>query len=164
MKSTALLLCTILMSSCATIFNRGNPTLITTNPNGAKVVITDKNQTVVHQGVSPTSANLKASAGFFKAASYNVSISKKGYPKRNMELRSDISGWYFGNILIGGLIGMVIIDPATGAMWKMPADYNVNLQTLATIKSNDGNTLAVVDGSSLTAEQKTILIPVSKSL
>lgn len=152
------------MSSCATIFNRSKPTLITTNPSGAKVTITDQNQTVVHQGVSPTSAQLKASAGFFKAASYNVSISKKGYPTRNMELRSDISGWYIGNILIGGLIGMVVVDPATGAMWKMPADYHVSLQSLATIKSEEGKTLAFIDSSSLTPKQKTMLIPVSQTL
>lgn len=28
-----------------------------------------------------------------------------------------MSGWYFANLLIGGAIGAVLIDPATGCMW-----------------------------------------------
>lgn len=30
-----------------------------------------------------------------------------------------VDGWYFGNLLLGGFLGMLIIDPATGAMWKI---------------------------------------------
>ena len=30
------------------------------------------------------------------------------------------NGWYIGgNILLGGLIGWLIVDPATGAMWTL---------------------------------------------
>ena len=35
------------------------------------------------------------------------------------EDRFDI-GFAFGNILFGGIIGMVIVAPLTGAMWKLP--------------------------------------------
>ena len=34
-------------------------------------------------------------------------------------IQADIEGWYFGNFLWGGLIGLLVIDPATGAMWKI---------------------------------------------
>jgi hypothetical protein len=34
-------------------------------------------------------------------------------------LDSTLSGWYFGNILIGGLIGLLIVDPLTGAMYDL---------------------------------------------
>jgi hypothetical protein len=34
-------------------------------------------------------------------------------------LTSTIDGWYWGNLLIGGIIGMVFVDPLTGAMWKL---------------------------------------------
>jgi hypothetical protein len=158
MKYIALLLAPLLFSSCATIFNRSKPTTITTNPTGAKIEIMDKNAVVVHQGVSPMSVSLKASNGYFKAASYNVRVSKKGFPTRNVELRSDLSGWYFGNILLGGVIGMLIVDPATGAMWKMPADYSVNLQALASVNSDNGSSLAIVDYTTLTHEQKNKLV------
>jgi hypothetical protein len=30
-----------------------------------------------------------------------------------------MDGWYIGNILFGGLIGILIVDPLTGAMWKL---------------------------------------------
>lgn len=30
-----------------------------------------------------------------------------------------LSGWYFGNLVFGGLIGMLIVDPLTGAMYNL---------------------------------------------
>lgn len=39
-----------------------------------------------------------------------------------------MDGWYFGNILFGGLIGFLIVDPATGAMYTLKPDtLNVHL-------------------------------------
>ena len=32
-------------------------------------------------------------------------------------LETRMNGWYLGNIIFGGLIGALIVDPATGAMW-----------------------------------------------
>lgn len=40
-----------------------------------------------------------------------------------MPITFKLDGWYFGNILIGGLLGMLIIDPATGAMWKIETEF-----------------------------------------
>ncbi|MDR1896957.1 MAG: hypothetical protein LBR10_09235, partial [Prevotellaceae bacterium] len=34
-----------------------------------------------------------------------------------------IDGWYFGNLLLGGWPGMLIIDPLTGAMWKIESRF-----------------------------------------
>jgi hypothetical protein len=31
-----------------------------------------------------------------------------------------MSGWYCGKLLFGGLIGMLAVDPATGAIWNSP--------------------------------------------
>ena len=33
-----------------------------------------------------------------------------------------MSGWYWGNLVLGGLIGMLAVDPATGAMWNIAPD------------------------------------------
>jgi len=164
MKYTPPLLCAVLLSSCATIFNQSDNTLITTNPAGANVTITDKNQVVVFKGVSPANVYLKASDGFFKSATYHVNVAKKGHPTRNIELRSELSGWYFGNILLGGLIGMVIVDPATGKMWKMPKDSNIELTAIASIKDENGRQLAIVDHSSLSPAERALLTPVSATL
>lgn len=38
-----------------------------------------------------------------------------------------MDGWYWGNILFGGLIGMLAVDPATGAMYKLPKATSAGL-------------------------------------
>jgi hypothetical protein len=42
-----------------------------------------------------------------------------GYEPAEVQLKPSLSGWYFGNILFGGLIGMVAVDPNTGAMFNL---------------------------------------------
>ena len=36
--------------------------------------------------------------------------------------------YYIGNIVFGGLIGLLIVDPATGAMYKLPETTAATLQ------------------------------------
>lgn len=38
-----------------------------------------------------------------------------------------MDGWYVGNIIFGGLIGLLLVDPITGAMWKLPDTAQGNL-------------------------------------
>ncbi|MFH6792762.1 hypothetical protein ACHRCF_16520, partial [Acinetobacter baumannii] len=46
-----------------------------------------------------------------------------------VEVTGTLSGWYLGNIIFGGLIGLLIVDPATGAMYKLaPKDINTVLE------------------------------------
>lgn len=33
-----------------------------------------------------------------------------------------LSGWYLGNVVFGGLIGLLIVDPLTGAMYNLTPD------------------------------------------
>ncbi len=40
---------------------------------------------------------------------------------------SSLSGWYIGNLLFGGIVGLLIVDPATGAMWKLPENTSTSL-------------------------------------
>jgi hypothetical protein len=49
-----------------------------------------------------------------------------GYPKKEVFLDTTLRwGWYlFGNVVFGGLIGILIVDPATGAMWALDVDDN----------------------------------------
>ncbi len=46
-----------------------------------------------------------------------------------MPVNFKVDGWYWGNIVFGGLIGWLIVDPATGAMYKLETEF-VN-ETLA---------------------------------
>jgi hypothetical protein len=45
-----------------------------------------------------------------------VRVSKEGFQSRERKVDGTVNGWYFGNVVFGGLIGMIAVDPATGAM------------------------------------------------
>jgi hypothetical protein len=39
-----------------------------------------------------------------------------------------VNGWYVGNVIFGGLVGFLIVDPLTGAMWVLePKDVKESL-------------------------------------
>ncbi|MDR0768322.1 MAG: hypothetical protein LBE71_00175 [Dysgonamonadaceae bacterium] len=134
----------VLFSSCATIVTRSTyPVHINSNPQGANISIVDKHGREVYTGITPTSVKMKASAGFFSRAEYLVKFSKAGYADKTVFIDADIDGWYFGNILIGGLIGMLIIDPATGAMWKIDTEY-LN-ETLVKTETSSDRELKIID-------------------
>lgn len=130
----ATLLLIFLFSSCASIVSKGTyPLSISSNPVSAKVSVTDKKGKEIYVGTTPASIKLKSGAGFFSRAEYQVRLSSAGYDDKVIPVNFKIDGWYFGNILIGGLIGMVIIDPATGSMWKIEEEFiNESLQPSVT--------------------------------
>jgi hypothetical protein len=107
-------------SGCASIVSKTSyPVVVATNPPGATVTIKNRDGAQVFQGQSPASARLKSGAGFFKGATYTIQITKDGFADRTVQVTSKVNGWYFGNLLFGGFVGMLIIDPATGAMYKL---------------------------------------------
>lgn len=113
-----------LFSSCATIFTKSTyPLSINSTPSNAKVSITDKKGKEIYLGNTPATVKLKAGAGFFSKAEYQVKFSSPGYEERIVPITFKLDGWYFGNLLVGGVLGMLIIDPATGAMWKIETDF-----------------------------------------
>ena len=46
---------------------------------------------------------------------------------RDLSMSARLNAWYWGNILFGGLIGWLIVDPATGAMWKLKDEFTLHL-------------------------------------
>ena len=69
-----------------------------------------------------------------------------------------MDGWYIGNILFGGLIGMLIVDPATGAMYNLPDRVDINLDQDAS--SDDQMTLNIDTFESLSPQQIARLVPI----
>lgn len=114
---------------CATIVTKSTyPVNITTNPTNANISIQNRSGKEVYRGVSPTIVSLKASSGYFSAEDYSINVHKDGYDDTKAVLSSKIEPWYiFGNIFVGGLIGWVIIDPVSGAMWKLPSEFNIDM-------------------------------------
>jgi hypothetical protein len=110
----------LLGTSCASIVSKSiYPVTIDSEPRGANVVIYNRRGLEVFKGGTPALVKLKPGAGFFQRAIYNIEISKDGYSTKKVEVTATLNGWYFGNLLFGGLIGFLIVDPATGAMYRL---------------------------------------------
>jgi hypothetical protein len=123
MKTTAILSlgALLMLTSCATIFNRAaQPVKIESTPSGAAFSITNRAGAPVQSGTTPTTLTLPTSSGYFRGESYQITFKKSGSPSTTVTLDAGISGWYFGNLVIGGAIGMLVIDPLSGSMWTLP--------------------------------------------
>ncbi len=133
MKFLLLASAAVLFSSCASILSHNKyPVTINTHPNAAWVSVKKVNGQEIFSGESPATLVLKSGDGYFKKAYYTVTISKEGYEDRTVPIRFGFNEWYFGNVIFGGAIGMLIIDPWTGAMYKLKDEYiHVNLQKAA---------------------------------
>jgi len=73
---------------------------------------------------------LSSDGGYFKAADYTVEASLAGHAPVGMELEARLNPWFWGNLLFGGPIGLFIVDPVTGAMWKMKDECVVQLASV----------------------------------
>lgn len=119
MNKFIVLMTALLLQGCASMLsNSAYPVLVESNPAGAEFVIKNRNGIQVAHGQTPATVILESGAGYFKKADYTVQLSKPGFQSQIYRLKSYINGWYWGNVL--NPIGMLLIDPATGAMWRLP--------------------------------------------
>ena len=114
----------ISLSGCASIMGNGKQSrvIIQSNPENAKVKITNSNNRLVYEGVTPAYVSLKKSAGFFSGENYTINFYKKGCSSYMADDGMKVNGWSWyveGNLIVGGLIGWFIVDPLTGAMWNI---------------------------------------------
>jgi len=108
-------------SGCASIVGQSSwPVKIASNPNQAKFIIINDKGEAIHNGITPATVTLNSSSGYFDGATYHIKFSREGSKDTYSIIDSTINGWYWVNILFGGIIGLLIIDPVTGAMWKLP--------------------------------------------
>ena len=126
MNKFIFLITALLLQGCASILsNSAYPVLIESNPTGAEFVIKNSNGIEVALGQTPATVILESGAGYFKKADYTVQFFKPGFQSQTYRLKSYINGWYWGNVL--NPIGMVLVDPATGAMWRLPLRLTASL-------------------------------------
>jgi hypothetical protein len=161
---TLIVIVALLSSGCASIFNSGNRNIaINSQPSGAQVTVAKTNTgEMLYSGVAtPLTVSLPPKAGYFRGQHYTVSFKLAGYQSATVQIVPTISGWYFGNILLGGAIGMVIVDPLTGSMWNLTPDkiqQNLSPAQASLIKS--GNGFVVVLASSLTDQERRDMVRV----
>jgi hypothetical protein len=129
----------VLLAGCATIVSKSDyPVTITSNPDGANIRVTNGAGESVFSGQTPATVTLKAGAGFFKGEDYTVTFEKEGYNAHTAQIQRGVDGWYIGgNLLFGGLIGWLIVDPATGAMWTL-SNLHADLTSATSSISEDG--------------------------
>jgi len=94
---------------CATIIRGGGHERVTvaSSPIGARITVDGK-----EAGITPSVVSLT------RRHDHMVKIELDGYAPYAITLTSSTSGWIWGNIVFGGLVGLVI-DVADGAAYKL---------------------------------------------
>jgi len=130
----------IASTGCASIIT-GSKRSVTfnSNPPGAEVIVADDSGKELHRGITPVVFKLRSGQAFFESDDYAVDMKLAGYQEDKSVLKASLNGWYFGNIAFGGLLGLSIVDPMTGAMWRLPKEYNVTLAPDSVMNSGTNN-------------------------
>ena len=114
----------------------------TSNPSSASIFIDE-----VEVGKTPFEIKLA------RKSEHEIMIKLEGYQTYQTTLTKKLNGWIFGNILVGGIIG-VIIDPITGAMYNLtPVQINAEMNNGTAFKNNS-NTVYVAVSLNIDASWK----------
>ncbi len=153
--STLILIATCVLSvGCASIVSRTKwPLTIDSKPGGVHVSIRNKKGFEVFTGYTPAVTQLKSGSGFFSKENYTVTLTHMGGEQRKINVECRVNGWYFGNIVFGGLIGLLIVDPATGAMYRLE-----NKDIYEVFKDDKASQLKILDVNSIPNEWKASMV------
>lgn len=103
----------LLTIGCASIMSGTNQNVsVQSKPDGAKATFYNRKGEAVSSQQTPFMISLK------RFEKYKLKIEKEQYEPLEVQLKKGLNGWYVGNVIFGGIIGLLIIDPGTGAMWS----------------------------------------------
>jgi len=124
----------------------------TTTPVGANVEVTDKFDVLCGGCSTPCSIDLK------RGKEYKATITKHGYEPVEIVLKKGSDGWIWGNILFGGVIG-IIIDFSNGSAYRISPgklDVILNEESVGLAAGESGNNrLLIFDINDLSPEEQT---------
>ena len=136
----------LLATGCASIVSKSDwPVTFKSNPSGAKIVIRDHQGKELHNGTTPFTVTLHASKGYLQAATYNFEVTQEGFKPASGTVKAGVNGWFFGNFGFGGLIGFLIVDPLTGAAFRLPPEASVDLLPVTTAASTSSLTILALN-------------------
>jgi len=152
-KSASVLAVAIIFAGCATIF-KGTTQDISISSSPDKAIVTIKTMA----GVQVFSAATPVTAKLGKKYAYIATIKLAGYTESTIQISQSMDGWFIGNLLCGGIIGM-IIDYANGAMWDLqPESISVSLIT-AYMDGKETQTYAVFRAIDNDGQLRTMAVP-----
>lgn len=110
-----------ILTSCASIIHGPTQSVdITSQPAGATITIDGQ-----EYGQTPKTIELKRKGRLKGEASekkmYNVKVELDGFYPYELKIKREMDGWFLGNLLFGGLLG-IIIDASNGSMYKLTPD------------------------------------------
>jgi len=111
-KTGVLSVLVICFTGCATIVESTKQEIvISTEPSGAEVL-----RSGVAVGTTPITLTVKR-----KEAGESILVRKEGYEDGYIQTKSKMNGWFWGNVLTGGLYGSTT-DIVSGAAYKYDQD------------------------------------------
>lgn len=141
------------LASCASIVSGTKQEIsVKSTPTEAEVIVTGSGGQVAFTGKTPAVAELP------RKSEYDVEIKLAGYQTETVHIAKGFNGWYLGNIICGGIIGL-IVDAVNGAMYKLePGEISVNLMTA---QKSDGTTetYAVLQAVDAEHQLRTQIVP-----
>jgi hypothetical protein len=127
MKSFLALIAITLLSGCASIVSSDKTAVVvTSDPSGATFKVANEEGKIVHTGTTPVTLNMQSHGGAFDPEAYTLTFSKPGYDDKSYLLEAESNEWIWGNLVFGGLIG-IVVDTSTGAAWELPEQADVDL-------------------------------------
>jgi hypothetical protein len=116
----------LMLSGCATVTEgKSDPLAITTVPvDGAKCTL--KNGVGTWYLTTPGSVEIHKSK-----TDLEITCTKPGYQDAHVTLESHLEGWTFGNLILGGVIG-IGVDAASGAMNHYQKALQITLYPVGT--------------------------------
>ena len=113
---------TVIITSCSTLFNgTGQEVTVSSTPTGALVAIKTLGGIGVMEGTTPLLAELE------REDEYRIVVSKEGYEDKEVIIKNSLTGWFWGNLICGGVLG-IIIDMSNGAAYELePETIHVDL-------------------------------------
>lgn len=136
--ASSLLGFSLVLGGCASIVGKSAyPVAITSQPDQADITIVDETHKTIFTGETPTTVTLNTKAGYFSGKDYTVTFTKPGYATHTAQIKRGVSGWYIvGNLFFGGLIGYLIVDPLTGAMWTLEEQTTATLSPQTSLQDS----------------------------
>ena len=119
---------------CATIMHGSTQSVgVSSVPEGATVMVNNQ-----YLGITPLFIDLK------RKDQHVVGISLNGYHTAKLTLQRKASGWVWGNIVFGGILGLAV-DAITGGLYKLePAQLSATMVKESSTAENLDDSIYVV--------------------